>query len=442
MTKESGVGLKRREFLQGMSASAVALAAGGTLAAKSLGEAAGAPAMGPRALPKQVRVGVVGGGFGSHFLWHLHPDSKVTAVCDLRDDRLEALHKAYGCNNYYKGFREFLKHPELDAVAVFTPPHLHVQMVTEAMQAGKHVISAVPAGLSVEELEKLLDTVQRTGMKYMMAETSRFRPEVITCVEWARQGKFGKIFYSESEYHHPGSIVYSYGDSFDCQSCQLGRLKDGTFDLRRAVPTWSHAFPPMLYPTHCTGMIVPVTGERLVEVVAVGWGDGHECLKENYYKNPFWNTTAFFKTSGGNSARVSVYWHVAAGGTERGGFYGDRMSYVMERPEKSPNTVIHQEDKPGSVYGIYQGEIRLEAYNQPDHYEMLPESLRIPSGHGGSHTFITHEFISAIGEDRYPIVNAWEAVAFTMPGVVAHQSALRGGECMKIKDYGKAPGGA
>ena len=434
--------LKRRDFLQAVGASAVALSAGRAGTPEPSGEAAMARPMGPRALPKQVRVGVVGGGFGSRFYWHLHPDSKVTAVCDLRDDRLEALQKAYGCSNLYKDFHEFLKHPELDAVAVFAPPHLHVQMVTEAMEVGKHAISAVPAGLSVEELEKLLETVRRTGMKYMMAETSRFRPEVITCVEWARQGKFGKIFYSESEYHHPGSIVYSYGDSFSCQSCQLGRLANGTFDLQRAVPTWSHGFPPMLYPTHCTGMIVPVTGERLVGVVAVGWGDGHESLKANYYKNPFWNTTAFFKTSGGNSARVSVCWHVAAGATERGAFYGDRMSYIMERPEKSPNTVVHQEDKAGSVYGIYQGNIRLEAYNQPNHYENLPEPLRIPSGHGGSHTFITHEFISAIGEDRPPVVNAWEAVAFTMPGVVAHQSALRGGECMKIKDYGKAPGSA
>ncbi len=41
--------------------------------------------------------------------------------------------------------------------------------------------------------------------------------------------------------------------------------------------------------------------------------------------------------------------------------------------------------------------------------------------------------------DRLPAVNVWEAIAYTAPGIVAHQSALRGGEPMKIKDYGKAP---
>jgi hypothetical protein len=83
--------------------------------------------------------------------------------------------------------------------------------------------------------------------------------------------------------------------------------------------------------------------------------------------------------------------------------------------------------------------VKVEAYQQPDHWQTLPEPLRIKSGHGGSHVFLVHEFISAIGEDRHPAVNIWEAIAYTLPGIVAHQSALKGGEAMKIRDYGKAP---
>ncbi|MCC6394759.1 MAG: hypothetical protein IT167_29460 [Bryobacterales bacterium] len=83
--------------------------------------------------------------------------------------------------------------------------------------------------------------------------------------------------------------------------------------------------------------------------------------------------------------------------------------------------------------------MKIAAFKQPNHFEMLPEPLRVPSGHGGSHTFLTHEFVSAVAEDRMPAVNVWEAIAYTVPGIVAHQSALRGGVTMKIKDYGKAP---
>jgi hypothetical protein len=118
------------------------------------------------------------------------------------------------------------------------------------------------------------------------------------------------------------------------------------------------------------------------------------------------------------------------------------MSYIMERPERSPNTVVTISKDGQTVIdanGYPEGKVDIKAFQQPNHFEKLPESLRVRSGHGGSHTFITHEFASAIAEDRMPEVNVWEAIAYTMPGIVAHKSALRGGESMKIKDYGKAP---
>ena len=127
--------------------------------------------------------------------------------------------------------------------------------------------------------------------------------------------------------------------------------------------------------------------------------------------------------------------------TERGTIYGDRMSYIMQRPEGSPNTVvtISKDGKVGlDENGYPLGSVQQEAYQQPKHWEKLPPELRRDSGHGGSHTFITDEFINALVQDRNPSVDVYEAVAYTMPGLIAHQSALKGGEPMKIKDYGKA----
>jgi predicted dehydrogenase len=371
---------------------------------------------------KKVNIGVVGGGFGSSFQWHLDPGCSVAAVCDIRPDRLQRLSEVYRCNSTYKDFRAMLKHPGLDAVAVFTPAPLHAWMAVTAMNEGKHVISAVPAAMTEEELADILQAVKKTGMKYMMAETSYYRPEVITCRDWAKQGKFGTIFYSEAEYHHEGLLPLMYDD--------------------RGFPTWRYGFPPMHYPTHSTGLVIPVINERLVEVTAYGWGDGHEILKTNQYKNPFWNTTGLFKTSGGHASRISVFWHIAAGGTERGLFYGDRMSYVMARPEGSPNTVFEIAKDGKTVIdanGYPEGKVERKAFTEPDHFEGLPATMRVKSGHGNSHSFLTHEFISAIQENRHPAVNIWEAIAYTLPGIVAHQSALKGGVAMKIKDYGKAP---
>ena len=382
---------------------------------------AAAPLVAQETGGRKVKIGIVGGNFGSGFQWHLDPNCTVAAVCDIQPRALARLAEVYRCKTTYKNFLDVLKDRNIEAVGVFTPAPLHVWMATEAMKAGKHVISAVPAGISVEQLEQLLECVKSTGQKYMMAETSFYRPQIITCREWAREGKFGTIFYSEAEYHHEGLIPLMFDD--------------------RGLPTWRHGFPPMLYPTHSLGMIVPVTGERMVEVQAVGWGDGHEVLQTNQYKNPFWNTTAFFKTSGGHSSRVSVFWHVAAGGTERAQFFGNLMSYIMERPEKSPDTIARISKDGKTVIdsnGYPEGDVTLEV-DHPDYLQRLPAAMRVKTGHGNSHAHLTHEFITAIVEDRHPAVNVWEAIAYTMPGVIAHQSALRGGEPMKIKDYGRAP---
>ena len=438
MNNDQPIRTSRRRFLLEVGTGTVALSAAPSLVR------AEDTVQTVRPSPKQVRIGVVGGGFGAAFQWHLHPNCRVTAVCDLREERIKRLKRVYKCDNGYRDYHEFLEHPELDAVALFTPAPYHVKMAVEALSVGKHVISAVPAGMSIAELEELLSVVKQTGLKYMMAETSRYRQEVITCIDWAREGRFGEIFYSESEYHHTGLGPYAYGSSFDCQSCDfihsIDQVEKGAKSSGNLVPTWAYAYPPMLYPTHCTGMIIPVTGERLTEVTAHGWGNDHEMLKKNYYdNNPFIHTVALFKTSKGHCSRISIGWNIAAQGTERGLFYGDKMSFIMARPEGSPNTVVEQKIDPNGPFGVFGGEAESQPFEQPKHLDRLPEPLRIRSGHGNSHTFITHEFISAIIEDRHPQVNVWEAIAYTMPGVIAHESALAGGARMKIRDYGTAP---
>lgn len=376
---------------------------------------------GLRAEPKKLRIGIVGGRFGATFQWALHPDCVVTAVCDTDTRALKRLAEVYRCGTEFPDFREMLRHPGLDAVAIFTPAPLHAAMTVEAMKAGKHVISAVPIGLTVEDLEEVLGAVKASGLRYMMAETSYYRPEIIHCRELAAQGAFGTIFYAESEYHHEGLVKLMYDDA--------------------GKPTWRLGLPPMLYPTHCTGMLIPVMRERLAEVTAIGWGDGHEALKRNPYKNPFWNETAFFKTAKGHAARVSICWHAAVGEAERGQFLGDRMSYFMERPEGAPDTIIRIASNGNTELdsnGYPKGEIEITRPVPETYLERLPEPMRVKSGHGGSHTFLTHEFVDAVLGDRDPSVDVYEAIAYTLPGIMAHASAMRGGAAMKIRDYGKA----
>jgi predicted dehydrogenase len=354
---------------------------------------------------RQIKMGIVGGGFGTSFQWHEHPNCIVHAVSDLRKDRRDQLIKVYKCDRTYESLEKLILDPEIDAVAVFTGAPDHVRHCIMVMEAGKHVISAVPAAMSIEECEQLLEAKKRTGRTYMMAETSWYRYYTIAARELYRQGKFGDLYYSEVEYYHPHD--------------EASHLRAVRQDKR----TWRYGLPPMLYPTHSTGFLVGVTGERYTDVSSLGYGiKGSQYLRnrDNAYKNPFSSQTGTFKTNRSHMSRVNVFWDGIAHG-ERAQWFGTDLAFYMPGSGGQPFKI--------------QGEGAPDWSVVPNYWERLPKALRHNSGHGGSHTFITHEFISALVEDREPTVNIHEALALTAPGIIAYQSALKKGEQMKVPDF-------
>ncbi len=362
--------------------------------------AAAAP---PARAAGKVRMAVVGGNFGAAFQWHLHPDSEVVAVCDLREDRIARLKKTYNPGaRGYSSYDEMLRAGGIDAVAIFTPVPLHAEMVIKALEAGFHVVSAVPVAHTLQDSERVLEAVKKSGAIYMMAETSYYRPEVIWAREAQREGKFGVIFFSEAEYYHQGLFNLWYDEQHR--------------------PTWRYGAPPLNYPTHATSMVISVTGERLVEAAGTGYGDGRPELRQNPYKNPFMNEVAMYKTSGGHSARIAIFRDIAIGGAERGSWFGTKLTYRMPQPGKVPGVLGDEKEK-------------MENFQPPNYWDRLPEGLRIPTGHGNSHTFLTHEFVTAVKEKRRPSVDIYEALAYTTPGFAGHQSALQGGAPVKVKNF-------
>jgi predicted dehydrogenase len=370
--------------------------------------------------PKKIRMGVVGGNFGKAFFWHEHPDCVVEAVSDLIPARREALMKTYKCAKSYESLEKLILDRNIDAVAVFTPAPDHVRHVVAALGAGKHVICAVPAAQTLEDCRLLIDTVKQTGLTYMMAETSYYQQPSISARKFYQEGKFGKLFYVESEYLHPG-IENLY--------------------FEKGKPTWRHGSPAMLYPTHCTSHLIGISGERLTEVTCIGWGDNDPSHENNVYQNPFWNETGFFKTSRGNSMRIANYRKGAVKGAERAQYYGDQMSFYFPNPLGIGAMIVHagkQTEKDDG--GFTRASCTAEPYEQPQWWktDLLPEPLRHDSGHSGSHTFLTHEFIESLIRNRKPSVNVYEAVAYTAPGIVAHESSMKGGERLKIPSFDPA----
>jgi predicted dehydrogenase len=407
MDKRTTSGLSRRDVLKIGGAAALAMSV---------------PAQKIYGAEKKIRIGIVGGRFGASFQFHEHPDCIVEAVSDLRPERRSHLMKTYGCSKSYPSLEELVLDPGIDAVGLFTDAPLHVDHAILAMRNGKHVLSAVPACVgSVEDAERLLACVEETGLTYMMAETSYYQQTTISARKFYEEGKFGDLYYCQAYYQHAGlqALYFENGKK-----------------------TWRHGFAPMHYPTHSTGLLTGVTGERLTEVSCHGWGDDDPILKDNVYNNPYWNETAQFTTDRGNAFQCYVWWKGAHRGIERAEWVGTDMSLYGHHQNGTPPTIVRngkglqEKDDAGFVRDLSP----FERYDQPQWWntDLLPEPLRHDSGHHGSHTFLTHEFIDALMHDRQPTVDIYEALAYTVPGIIAHESALQGGKRLKIPQFDRA----
>lgn len=369
-------------------------------------------------LNEKVKIGIVGGGFGSSFYFHLHPNCHVEAVSATTSSDQMKLQQTYSCSKSYESLSELLKDPQIDAVALFTPAHLHAQHAIEALQHGKSVLCAVPVGLTLDECSRVKLEAKRSGKLYMMAETTVYRQDTISARKFYINQEFGKLIGAEATYHHPGLEEYFFDD--------------------HGKPTWRHGLPPMLYATHCMAFLTAVSGERMRSVSCLGWSNQNAQLQGNIYNNPFWNQTALFQTELETPYTVNISWKGALMPTERCEWHGEKMSFYSNDPKSKKAYIVHRSDRNGYDDGGFMNyEPVVQEYQQPDWWdsELLPKSLRIRSGHFGSHTFLTHEFIDSIISNRKSEVDIERAIDLTIPGIIAHESSLKKGEQLIIPHY-------
>ena len=389
---------------------------------------------------KQVKIGVVGAGtFANHFipLWQAHPLVAEVSFAERMPERREAAVERHGVKAYAE-FEELLA-SDVDAIAVFTQRWTHAPLALAALRAGKHVYSAVPAAVTLEDLEALIAAVQETGQLYMLGETSYYHAESVFCRKQFRRGLFGRFVYAESGYHH--DMEHGFYPPY--------QVANG--------PSWKQfaSFPPMLYPTHSVGHMLGVTGDRMAKVSCFGQVDQHEDgifdRELSFFDNDYSNECGLFQTALGGMCRANEFRRVTAGcplvvhGT-RGAFRDrrwhnhdrtsvDLSALLANAPQKKPDDWEAQR-KQGAQEDFFAGVAPMHDY------ERLPKQFDgLPNGHGGSHQFLADDFVKMCLRGAHGPLNVWTAARFCAPGIVAHQSALRGGECLDVPDFGMPPEG-
>lgn len=370
---------------------------------------------------KQFNVAIIGLGFGAEFIpiYQRHPQANMYAICQRTEESLNEIGNKYKIETRYQNYEDVLNDPEVDFVHINTPIPNHAEQSIAALKAGKHVACTVPMATSVEDCETIVNLCKETGLKYMMMETVVYAREFLFAKEMYENGDLGKIQFLKASHQQD---------------------MDGW-------PGYWPGLPPMHYATHCVGPVLGLTKGQAEYVSCFPSGtireEMHEC-----YNSPFAieSTHIKFKDSDLTAYIYRSLFDVARQYRESFEVYGDKKAMEWPLIEGEP-LVLHTAKKP-------EPEIP-EKVECPDYAHLLPDeiapfttggvyggedgeehlSFTQGAGHGGSHPHLVHEFLTALAENRDPFPNAVQSANWTCTGIIAHESALAGGELKKLPEF-------
>ena len=367
-----------------------------------------------------INVAIVGLGFGAEFIpiYQKHPNANMYAICQRTQTKLDEVGDAFGIERRYTSYDELLNDPEVDAVHINTPIPDHAAQSVKALKAGKHVACTVPMATTVAECEEIVTLTQETGLTYMMMETVVYAREFLFMKELYEQGELGKVQFLKASHQQD---------------------MDGW-------PNYWPGLPPMYYATHCVGPVLGLTRAEAEYVSCFGSGTIREELHQ-HYNSPYAVETTHIKFRD-SDLTAHIYrslFDVARQYRESFEVYGSKKAVEWPLIEGKP-LVVHTAKKP-------EPEIPEEV-TCPDYAKLLPEEIQAfttggvydeddhqhlsftqGAGHGGSHPHLVHAFLNALVQDKNPYPNAVQSANITCVGIIAHESAKKGGEVMKMPEF-------
>lgn len=405
----------------------------------------------------KMKIAIIGCGRFSKFfvpLFKAHPVVEEVYVCDKIEERADEFSKKFGVKKI-GSFEEALASDKINAVAIFTQRFAHGPMVIAALKAGKHVYSAVPCAVSVEDIQEIESLVRKTRLTYSMGETGYYRAPAIYCRQEYKKGTFGKFTYGEAHYNH------------DIRNMENSFRSSGGEDWKRFA-----GIPPLFYPTHSTSMVLSaMPGVYAKKVVAFGFKedprtDIYGTGDINNYNNPFSNETMLLELSNGGIVRISenrcVGWKSPETyisqfyGTDGGYEFSVARHHLAFWDDNKPGSVIMQDVtkmlQPARIFELIESDYSKAIQQIADSdgffdispiqemYADFPKEFNgIQNGHNGTHHFLINDFCRAYETGKLSPTNIWAVARYNIPGLMAHQSALNNGKTLDVIDLGNPP---
>ena len=142
-----------------------------------------------------LRVGFIGAGriADMHYEgYRNNPVARLHAVCDTDPGLLRRRAGQWEVEKTYDDYRRLLDDPEIDAVEIITPHHLHKQMAIDALDAGKHVSVQKPMALNITDADAMVAAAERSGTLFRVTENYRYYPPFSKAKELLDDGEIGE----------------------------------------------------------------------------------------------------------------------------------------------------------------------------------------------------------------------------------------------------------
>ncbi|HEX4509231.1 MAG TPA: Gfo/Idh/MocA family oxidoreductase [Burkholderiaceae bacterium] len=118
---------------------------------------------------------------------------RVKGIASRRPGQARESADRFGLDVAYDGYEALLADPEIDAVYIPLPNHLHVEWAIKSLEAGKHVLCEKPLGLDAAQARRLIEARDRTGRRIQEAFMVRTHPQWLRVRELVAQGAIGEL---------------------------------------------------------------------------------------------------------------------------------------------------------------------------------------------------------------------------------------------------------
>lgn len=341
------------------------------------------------------------------------PRIEVVAVCDW-DVEKSGLDKELPDAGLFTDFDEFIAYGKtvgMSAVFLcnFYPEHAYYAV--KAMENGMDIISECTAAGTLKECVELVEAVERTGRKYMLAENYPFSLPRLKMDKIIKAGKLGTLLYAEGEYNHSGK---GSAEAFEA----------------RGIYHWRGYLPRTYYATHALGPLMYMSGSMPKYISARTARSGYLAQQKEFRHVLDGTGMLFCEMDNGMIARFTGCTGMASdysryricgdiAGVESGAYLGD------------PNSVrlIYQE------YTVPEGEQQIQNMTA-DPAEFGERGVTaVQAGHGGGDYWILQIMLDYFLDGVEPFFDVYRGAAMSACEILGWRSALNHGENFRIPDF-------